>query len=106
MNKKLKNRLMAYMAGNLSCREVADLITEYLDGSLSLGQRVRVQIHLGMCFACRNFLKQMQYTLLTLQRLPPEPIPPHIKEELLRRFRHWRSVQSSPDGSSTEKTSQ
>lgn len=95
MNTNLKSRLMSYLAGNFSCQEVANLVTDYLEGSLSLGQQLRFQMHLGMCFACRNFLKQMKYTLLTLRQLPSEPVPPHVKEELLKRFRHWKASQSS-----------
>lgn len=97
MDTNLKFKLMRYMAGNFSCQEIAQLITDYLDGSLTLGERVRFQIHLGLCFACRNYFRQMKYTISTLRQLPPEPVPPHVREELLERFRAWkqRSPQSS-----------
>ncbi len=97
MDTDLKQKLMRYMAGNFSCQEIAQLITDYLDGSLTLGERVRFQIHLGLCFACRNYLRQMKYTIAILRQLPPEPVPPHVREELLERFRAWkqRSPQSS-----------
>lgn len=78
------------MAGNFTCREIARLVTDYLDGSLTLGERVRFQLHLGLCFACRNYLRQMKYTIATLRQLPSEPVPPHVKEELLKRFRTWK----------------
>ena len=86
----LQHTLMKYMAGNFSCREIALLITEYLDGSLSVGERLRFQLHLGLCFDCRNYLRQMKYTIATLSQLPSEPIPPHIKDELLKRFQTWK----------------
>jgi predicted anti-sigma-YlaC factor YlaD len=97
MDTNLKSNLMKYMAGNFTCREIARLVTDYLDGSLTLGERVRFQLHLGLCFACRNYLRQMKYTIATLRQLPPEPVPPHVKEELLKRFRNWKqgSSQSS-----------
>ncbi len=91
MNRTLKQQVMAYMAGNFSCQEVANLMTDYLDGALSLSQRVRFHMHLGLCFACRNFLNQMKYTVATLQQLPPDPIPPPVKAELLRRFQDWHA---------------
>jgi anti-sigma factor RsiW len=90
MDTNLKSNLMKYMAGNFTCREIARLVTDYLDGSLTLGERVRFQLHLGLCFACRNYLRQMKYTIATLRQLPPEPVPPHVKEELLKRFRTWK----------------
>lgn len=90
MDTDLKQKLMRYMAGNFSCQEIAQLITDYLDGSLNLVERVRFQIHLGLCFACRNYLRQMKYTIATLRQLPTEPVPQHVKEELLERFRAWK----------------
>lgn len=93
---------MAYLAGNFSCQEVANLMTEYLDGALSLRERIRFHMHLGLCFACRNFLKQMKYTVATLQQLPPEPVPPQVKAELLRRFQHWKVEQASSARSANE----
>jgi predicted anti-sigma-YlaC factor YlaD len=95
MDNKFKQQLMGYMAGNFTCKEVAELITEYLEGSLTLTQRVRFQMHMGLCLACRNYLSQMKYTVATLRQLPPDPIPPQIKEEMLRRFQTWKKGQSS-----------
>jgi anti-sigma factor RsiW len=90
MDTNEKSKLMKYMAGNFTCRDVAQLVTDYLDGSLTLSERIRFQLHLGLCFACRNYLRQMKYTIATLRQLPPEPVPPHVKEELLKRFRTWK----------------
>ena len=97
MDTNLKQKLMSYMAGNFSCREIAQLVTDYLEGSLSLCDRIRFQMHLGLCFACRNYFRQMKYTIATLGQLPPDPVPPHVKEELLKRFRTWK--QSHPPSS-------
>lgn len=72
----------------LTCQQLTELITEYLEGRMSLWRRARIQMHLGMCRHCRAYLKQMKATIVTLGGLPPEPIPPDIKAELLRRFRN------------------
>ncbi len=95
MDRNFKQQLMGYMTGNFTCKEIAALITDYLEGSLTLTQRFRFQMHMGLCFACRNYLRQMKYTVTTLRQLPSDPIPPQIKEELLKRFRTWKQVQSS-----------
>ena len=100
MEENFKQQLMGYLAGNFSCKEVAGLITEYLDGSLSLTQRIRFQMHLGLCLACRNYLRQMKYTVATLRQLPAEPVPTQVREALLERFRSWKHEQSSPNPSS------
>ena len=48
MTNDLKGQVMHLMAGHLSCQELADLITEYLEGSLTFSERIRFQIHLGL----------------------------------------------------------
>ena len=95
MDRNFKQQLMGFMAGNFTCREVAELITDYLEGSLTLTQRLRFQMHMGLCFACRNYLRQMKYTVATLGKLPSEPVPAQVKEELMKRFRTWKQEQSS-----------
>lgn len=95
MDNKFKQQLMGYLAGNFTCKEISGLITDYLEGSLTLTQRIRFQMHMGLCLACRNYLSQMKYTVATLRQLPSEPIPPKIKEEILRRFQTWKKGQSS-----------
>jgi predicted anti-sigma-YlaC factor YlaD len=95
MDNNFKQQLMGYMTGNFTCKEMSGLITDYLEGSLTLTQRVRFQMHMGLCLACRNYLSQMKYTVTTLRQLPSDPIPSQIKEELLRRFQTWKKGQSS-----------
>ena len=73
----------------LSCRELAELITDYLEGALSLPDRVRFQLHLGLCRHCRAYLRQMRQTLRLVGKLPDQPMPAEVKDELLRRFRGW-----------------
>jgi len=90
MANDLKGQLMHLMAGNLSCQELSDLITEYLEGSLTFSEKIRFQIHLGFCSGCRNYLNQMKYTIRTLGKLPPESMPTEVRDELLQRFRTWK----------------
>ncbi len=86
---------MRYMTGNFSCQEIAELVTDYLDDSLTFSEQLRFQMHVGMCVACRSYLSQIKYTVKTLGQLPSEPIPDHVKEELLRRFQSWKKDQAS-----------
>jgi predicted anti-sigma-YlaC factor YlaD len=81
----------------LTCRELVALVTEYLEGSLSLPDRLRFQLHLGLCRNCRSFLRQMRRTVEVLPRLQrEEAIPPGVRDELLVRFRDWK--RSAGDG--------
>lgn len=74
----------------LTCKELTEIVTEYLEGRLSFGQRVQFHMHVGMCRHCRAYLRQMKITVRTLGKLPAEPMPEHVKDELLVRFRGMR----------------
>ena len=75
----------------LSCKELTELVTEYLEGRLSFLQRARYQLHIGMCQHCRRYLRQMRLTIRTLGKLPEEPIPADVREELMNRFGSWKA---------------
>ena len=87
---ELQNHLLKYLAGTLTCWEFVEAVTDYLEGRLSFVGWLRFQMHLGMCVGCRIHLRQMKQTIRTLRRLPSEPIPPQIHDELVRRFRTWK----------------
>ncbi|GIW42733.1 MAG: hypothetical protein KatS3mg077_0015 [Candidatus Binatia bacterium] len=74
----------------LTCRELTELVTDYLEGRMPLVQRLKFHMHLGMCRHCRAYLRQMRLTIRTLGALPPEPMPENIRQELLLRFRQMR----------------
>jgi len=77
----------------LTCKQLTELVTEYLEGQMSLADRIRFQLHIGMCRHCRAYLRQMRQTIRTLGKLPDEPVPPEVLEDLLRRFRSWKPTQ-------------
>ncbi|TMA18393.1 MAG: anti-sigma factor [Deltaproteobacteria bacterium] len=74
----------------MSCKEITELVTDYVEGRLSLGQRFRFQFHLGTCRHCRAFLRQMRTTIRLTGRLPDAAVPPSVEAELLARFRAFR----------------
>jgi anti-sigma factor RsiW len=74
----------------LSCQELVELITAYLDGALPQDERVRFERHLGECPGCRNYLGQMRLTIALVGTLPEESIAPDVRQNLLRAFRDWK----------------
>lgn len=74
----------------ITCRELTELITDYLEKRLGLWARIRFQLHLGMCRHCREYLRQVRLMLRLLPHLPPPPPPPEVEAQLLYRFRHWK----------------
>lgn len=86
----LRNSIIDHLAGKLSCKEVTEVITDYLEGNLSVLDWVRFQMHLGLCLGCRRYFRQMRLTIRTLGTLSAEPIPTAVRDELLQRFRMWK----------------
>jgi anti-sigma factor RsiW len=85
----------------MTCRGLAELVTEYLEGRLTWRQRVAFQWHLGICKHCRAWLRQMRKTVADLGHLPEPQIPAELEAELLQKFRRWHkdphSAQVPPD---------
>ena len=72
-----------------SCRELVEIITDYLEGSLSEEDRLRFEAHLEICDGCTTYLEQMREMIRMMGRLSEESIAPEAKEPLLRAFRDW-----------------
>ena len=75
----------------LSCRELVELVTDYLEGALSEEERLRFDDHIGRCGACRIYLEQIRQTITLLGRLPEPALSPDAERELLEAFRGWRA---------------
>ena len=74
----------------LSCQQMTELVTDYVEKRLTLLDRIRFRMHLGICRYCRAYLEQMRTTIRLLGRLPSQEEAPAVPEELLRRFASWR----------------
>lgn len=76
----------------LSCQELVELVTDYLEGALSEEERLRFEDHIGRCGACKIYLEQIRQTVALLGRLPEPALSPDAERELLEAFRGWRSA--------------
>ncbi len=75
--------------GGLSCKEVVELVTDYLEGALSVEIHARFERHLGACPPCVTYVEQIRQTITTLGRLPEETIEQPVMDTLLQHFRGW-----------------
>ena len=55
--------------GELTCRELVELVTDYLEGALGDDERARFEAHLGGCAGCTAYLHQMRTTIWLVGRL-------------------------------------
>ncbi len=74
----------------LTCREIVQLMTEYLEGTMPTEERLRFERHVAICPACRGFLAQMRETLRLSGDVTEESISPEVRAELLAAFRDWK----------------
>jgi anti-sigma factor RsiW len=75
----------------MSCKQIVELVTDYLEGRLDPGEAERFDAHLRICPPCGIYLEQMRLTLTALGRIPEESIPARARDELLAAFNGWHS---------------
>jgi predicted anti-sigma-YlaC factor YlaD len=76
----------------LSCQELVELVTDYLEGVLPEEERRRFDEHLSGCNGCRTYLEQMRTTIWLTGELSPRQISPKAELALLEAFRGWKTV--------------
>jgi anti-sigma factor RsiW len=77
-------------APRLTCREIVELLSDYLEDALPARERARVDAHLQTCPECTAYLTQLRATIGALGRLREDDVPPPIRERLVAAFRGWR----------------
>jgi len=72
---------------SVSCKEVVELITDYLEGRLSEERRADVEAHLQLCDPCLVYIEQMRQTIRALGHVPLDSLSGDAKSTLLDAFR-------------------
>ena len=75
----------------LTCRELVEKVTDYLEGALSSEDTERFENHLESCDGCTIYLEQMRKTIQSVGRLAEDSLSPEMKQRLLCLFRGWRN---------------
>ncbi len=73
----------------MDCNELVELITDYLEGRLSVEEHERFEEHLEECLYCRIYLDQMRQVIRTVGKLREKHIAPEARQQLLGVFRNW-----------------
>ena len=80
------------MGRDLTCKELVELITGYLEGTLRGRQRRRFESHLAACDGCTRYMAQMEATIRATGTLTEEQVPDEQKVVLLAAFRDWKAT--------------
>ena len=74
----------------VSCQEIVELVTDYLEGVLDPDMATEVEAHLQLCDGCDIYIEQMRATIRALGTVPVETLSETAQSELLRAFRDLR----------------
>ena len=72
-----------------TCREVVELVTDYLDDALGPRAWARLDAHLDGCDGCAAYLQHLRTTIRVAGRLAPGAIPDATMSRLVAAFRSW-----------------
>jgi anti-sigma factor RsiW len=76
----------------IACRDLVELVTDYLEGVLPPEQRARFESHIAGCDGCTTYLEQMRETIRLTGTLREQQISPEARVALLHAFRGWAST--------------
>ncbi len=69
----------------MMCREIVNLLADYLDGSMNPILREELETHISLCEPCMNFLKTYDITRIISREASVEEIPAEFRIRL-RKF--------------------
>jgi anti-sigma factor RsiW len=75
---------------HISCQEVVELVTSYLDQTLPPDDATLFEQHINFCDGCEWYLDQMRATISTVGRINEDEVPPETRDKLLAAFREWK----------------
>jgi anti-sigma factor RsiW len=75
----------------MTCRELVQVITDYLEGNLSRRDRRRFEAHIRGCDGCTTYVEQMRETIRLTGVLGEDDLEPAARDELLAVFRDWKN---------------
>jgi anti-sigma factor RsiW len=80
----------------LTCQEFVELVTAYLEETLSEEQRIAFEEHLALCPGCDTYLDQFRQTITLLGSLPEESLSAPGRQQLLDSFATWHRGSQPP----------
>jgi anti-sigma factor RsiW len=76
---------------HISCQELVELVTGYLEGALPAAETALVEQHLNFCEGCVWYVEQIRATVEATGRVAEHDIPADERDRLLAAFRGWRT---------------
>ena len=77
-------------ARTLTCRELTEVVTDYLEEVMPPEDRARSDAHLELCEGCATYVEQMRQVIRTVRELRVDEVEATAPDSLLQAFRAWR----------------
>lgn len=74
---------------DVTCRQVAELLSDYLDDAIPAPDRARLDAHLAGCQGCSAALEQLRETIRVTGTLTESQVAQEQLEPLRSVFRAW-----------------
>ena len=74
----------------MTCQEMVELVTSYMEGALPAEEQERFRMHIEMCRGCDHYLGQIEDTIRATGQLREETVPREALDRLLDAFREWK----------------
>ena len=75
----------------LSCQELVELVTDYLEGALEPADQQRFDAHIVGCSGCTTYLEQLRLTIRLTGTVTTDDLTPDAERALLAAFSDWAS---------------
>ena len=74
---------------HITCQDVVELVTEYLEHALEAQDASLFEQHLNFCDGCVSYVDQVRLTIDRVAHLGAEDVPDETRARLLAAFREW-----------------
>ena len=74
----------------ISCQEVVEIVTDYLEGAMPPQEVARFEHHLGLCDGCAFYVEQIRMTIGAVGRAGEDDVPPEVRDDLVEAFREFK----------------
>jgi anti-sigma factor RsiW len=81
---------MAESGQHITCQDVVELVTDYLEVALPPDEVALLEQHLNFCEGCVFYVEQMRATMQTVGRVGGPEMPDETRQRLLAVFRDWK----------------
>jgi anti-sigma factor RsiW len=81
----------------ITCQQLTEVITDYLEGVMPLEERAAFEAHLAICDGCVTYLEQMRQIIQTARELHPAEVEATAPDDLLEAFRAWQRGEPVPE---------